>query len=1626
MPEEVTNEGPPRISNGNGHSDYQSDHKENSNRGNGMNKGSLREGDPEDILSQVGNTLPDEGESYFHRKKSEDFGEEDSPVVPNPMSLSYRFADRNESRYSDEEDERQSNRPYSPVNSTYACSPSELNSTQGQKLKSPKSPRRTSFFGSLTPAEPNRFKKQFSRFSRRNKKPIASKRQLGLKNEIRTRQEKEAAERAQQIISSLSLGTPSINLLASLLLVDEEGISRAPLLLTLLGLTVRDSSPNVNTKNRKLTLDLEYGVGSERMKWTVEKAAKDFLYLHSRLKLSYKWKKEVIENKNSLPKLPVPPLTNKKRKELARELDATSSNHSNDIGSLRSGGSRFLGSLRRQTSNASLNSTNQYKSREERNAQYVSEVEKYLKVLIERVALKPQSNKLFRFFELSPISSLLSYETGYSGKQGDIHISGTASSQGWRVGHFKATDIKAMVARRSEMWLLVRNSYVMYVSNINSTIPLDIFLVDPAFEINYKGDIDLQDDEDLDDDYDDQSLKQKIDSVENTKSHKVFKHLKIYLENRERKLVLHPKSRMEQKLWIKSLIAMKNSTIYSQNNRFGSFAPVRQNCFAQWVVDGRDHFWAISSALEMAKETIFIHDWWLSPELYLRRPANGNQQWRLDRLLQRKAKQGVKIFVIIYRNVGTTVVTDSLYTKHSLLSLDEENIHVIRSPNQWLQNTYFWAHHEKLCIVDQSIAFVGGIDLCYGRFDTPDHALTDDSNINFDNVDSTPKNADEEFNRFEIFPGKDYSNPRVRDFHDLDKPYDDIYDKNEVPRMPWHDVHMITGGPVARDLARHFVQRWNYLLRQKRPSRYTPLLTPPPDMSEEEAEQLGLNGTCEVQLCRSAGSWSLGLKEREQSIQNAYLKLIETSEHFVYIENQFFITSCVVDGTVIHNRIGDALVERAIRAHKEKTAWKAIIVIPLMPGFEAQVDELEGSSVRVIMQCQYMSISRGHTSIFAKLRKYGIEPEDYIQFYSLRKWSRIGEDRNLVTEQLYIHAKTMIVDDRVAIIGSANINERSQRGLRDSEVAAVVRDNETILSTMNGQPYQVGKFPHTLRMRLMREHLGVNVDILDIVERRFQGFEDFAETQEGVAACTGAFKFKESIKMSAMVEIASRDILGVEGGTPKWQSFQAYYKRNDSAHMPKHEEEDEEQNISSLLKLTSFNYRTGAHEANKGIRDKKKHSYDPRVQHSDSKKKDVYGDGFDKYKTKLAERARLNSVKFLADLARVAMDENPTKAFIPDIESVSDFLEGDDVDMFDEMDEESERLITMRNNERWLLLKKISYLQRVAAKEMVDREVESKRRVAANLSPITPFESKSAKASPEPTDETISSTVDIPTEDKENSDSNPAGEKKTDSTGEKSIPVVQLNEEEAREIISGFNPEGVDSFVKFIDPYKFEDPLIEEFSEDSWFENARRNTEIFRLIFHSQPDDLVQSWKDYKDYANLYAAFAASQKKQASYRKQNRPFKDEDDSDGTRYRHGNKSGSISLSKHERNIGLIGNAPDLDNNDDEQEEEDISEEDFVTETYLKHKNEAQAEMDNMLNIPTPNGGKRKSRQRGTISAARRKAQLGRKVFELDSAERILNEVQGHLVLFPTEWLLRELEGGNWFYNNDRIPPIEIYD
>lgn len=543
----------------------------------------------------------------------------------------------------------------------------------------------------------------------------------------------------------------------------------------------------------------------------------------------------------------------------------------------------------------------------------------------------------------------------------------------------------------------------------------------------------------------------------------VSKHT-FYIVNAQMRLKLCARNERQMLQWITAFEKAKASSNYAnpRGNRFDSFAPIRLNVAAQWLVDGRDYFWNLSRAILLARESIYIHDWWLSPEVQLRRP--NKDRYRLDRLLERKAKEGVKIYIILYQEVSSRYTpTDSNYSKQRLVSL-HPNIMVQRSPSHFQTGTFYWAHHEKMCVIDQVIAFMGGLDLCFGRWDTPQHVLTDDM---------------EDTEQSEIWPGKDYSNPRLSDFYDLHKPEEDMYDRRKVPRMPWHDVGMQVVGQPARDLARHFVQRWNYLLRIKNHTRMMPSLLPPPEFRPGELPKMGLTGTCEMQICRSAGPWSLGTPGKtEKSIQNAYLKAIQLSEHFVYIENQFFITSTVVNDVNIDNNIGNAIVHRIIRAHRDGTPWKCCVMIPLLPGFTFPVDHNDASAVRIIMECQNCTISRGPYSIFAQLRREGIDPNEYISFFSLRNWAKVRGDV-LTTEQVYIHSKVCIVDDRLAIIGSANINERSQRGERDSELAAVIRDTDMIDCTMAGKPYKVGRFAHTLRIRLMREHLGIDVDSLD-------------------------------------------------------------------------------------------------------------------------------------------------------------------------------------------------------------------------------------------------------------------------------------------------------------------------------------------------------------------------------------------------------------------------------------------------------------------------------------------------------------------------------------------------------------------
>lgn len=40
--------------------------------------------------------------------------------------------------------------------------------------------------------------------------------------------------------------------------------------------------------------------------------------------------------------------------------------------------------------------------------------------------------------------------------------------------------------------------------------------------------------------------------------------------------------------------------------------------------------------------------------------------------------------------------------------------------------------------------------------------------------------------------------------------FSDNVDRTQVPRMPWRDLSAAIHGRAARDVARHFIQRWNF------------------------------------------------------------------------------------------------------------------------------------------------------------------------------------------------------------------------------------------------------------------------------------------------------------------------------------------------------------------------------------------------------------------------------------------------------------------------------------------------------------------------------------------------------------------------------------------------------------------------------------------------------------------------------------------------------------------------------------------------------------------------------------------------------------------------------------------------
>lgn len=324
--------------------------------------------------------------------------------------------------------------------------------------------------------------------------------------------------------------------------------------------------------------------------------------------------------------------------------------------------------------------------------------------------------------------------------------------------------------------------------------------------------------------------------------------------------------------------------------------------------------------------------------------------------------------------------------------------------------------------------------MCFGRWDTNSHPL----------ADAHPTDVSKA-----VFPGQDFNNARVYDFEDVTNWEKNKLDRTKNGRMGWSDISICLRGPVVEDLRAHFVQRWNFIYNEKydvrKDERYKALTLEDipdgyyhedgknvrsilgdmtnrdedPDVpSEARPHRFHLPGGSgsifdrvrsgfgdigrgydggpqhpsgmSIQLVRSCTRWSHGVST-EHSIANAYMEVIRNSQHFIYIENQFFITATDDSQHPVRNKIGAAIVERIVRAWQNGEKWKAIVCMPAVPAFAGDLHADDSLGTRAIMEFQYNSICRGGHSIMEAAQKAGVpNAKEYIRFYNLRNYDRIN------------------------------------------------------------------------------------------------------------------------------------------------------------------------------------------------------------------------------------------------------------------------------------------------------------------------------------------------------------------------------------------------------------------------------------------------------------------------------------------------------------------------------------------------------------------------------------------------------------------------------------------------------------
>mmetsp|Transcript_9831 Transcript_9831/g.14229 ORF Transcript_9831/g.14229 Transcript_9831/m.14229 type:complete len:1309 (+) Transcript_9831:172-4098(+) len=192
------------------------------------------------------------------------------------------------------------------------------------------------------------------------------------------------------------------------------------------------------------------------------------------------------------------------------------------------------------------------------------------------------------------------------------------------------------------------------------------------------------------------------------------------------------------------------------------------------------------------------------------------------------------------------------------------------------------------------------------------------------------------------------------------------------------------------------------------------------------------------------------------SMHKGWVHHIRRARHTLYIESQYFLGSSHLWASRSETKCGNLIPTEITLKICEKIhhgeRFAAYILVPMWPEGVP-----EAGPVQAILHWQKLTMESMYKRIAETLKKEGRHtesPKDYLNFYALAKREIRAENKSVSPQspllkqlstkalaqntgrhQIYVHSKMLIVDDAVTIIGSANINQRSMDGARDSEIA---------------------------------------------------------------------------------------------------------------------------------------------------------------------------------------------------------------------------------------------------------------------------------------------------------------------------------------------------------------------------------------------------------------------------------------------------------------------------------------------------------------------------------------------------------------------------------------------------------------